>query len=123
MTDQNAEFRDKAISTRRLEIAATLARWKSDYFNQGVERPIGDRASLEAELAELTLEQRLIGDAVQKAKVERRQKINASLLAQLQVVLTERGLTDALEEAQRRSDALCVEVQHLPADDTEGGAL
>ena len=123
MTDQSPEFRAQAIKTRRLEIIATLANWKSEYFNQGIERPIGDRARLEAELADLDLEQRVIGDAAHKAKVERREKLNASLLVQLQAVLTERGMADVIEEAQRRADALCIEVQHLPADDTEGGAL
>lgn len=123
MTDQSPEFRAQAIKTRRLEIISTLATWKSEYFNEGIERTVGERARLEAELAGLDLELRQIGNAAAKAKVERRERLNASLLAQLQAVLTERGLTDVIEEAQRRADALCIEVQHLPADDTEGGDL
>ena len=99
MTDQSTEFRAQVIKTRRLEIIATL----------------------EAELAELDLEIRVIGEAVVKAKAARREQLNSSLLTQLQGVLTERGLTDAIEEAQRRVDALQIQVQHLPSDDTEGG--
>jgi hypothetical protein len=121
MTDQSYEFRVQEIKTRQTEIISTLANWKSEYFNQGTERPFGDRTRLEAELADLALERRLIGDAAHKAKVERRKRLSASLLVQLQAVLTERGLVDVIEEAQRRSDALCIDVKHLPADDTEGG--
>ncbi len=39
MTDLSPEFRAQAIKTRRLEIIATLANWKSEYFNQGIEHP------------------------------------------------------------------------------------
>ena len=121
MTDQSPEFRAQVIKTRRLEIIATLAAWKRDYIVNGIPRPLADRVTLDAELAELDLEIRVIGEAVVKAKAARREQLNASLLTQLQGVLTERGLTDAIEEAQRRVDALQIQVQHLPSDDTEGG--
>jgi hypothetical protein len=123
MTDLSPEFRAQFIKLRRLEIIATLAAWKRDYIVNGIPRTLAERVTLEAELADLVLEQRVIGDAAHKAKVERREKLNASLLVQLQAVLTERGMPDVIEEAQRRADALYVEVRHLPADDTEGGDL
>ena len=109
MTDQSPEFRAQHLKTRRLEIIATLAAWKRDYIVNSIPRPLADRVTLEAELAEIDLEIRVIGEAVVKAKAARREQLNASLLTQLQGVLTERGLTDAIEEAQRRVDELAAQ--------------
>lgn len=103
------EFRKQAIKTRILEIAAVLADWKSDFFTSGVERPMSERAKLQAESARLALEFRQIGDAANSAKVERKKAENAALFSQLICVIKERGLHELIEEAQQRSDALANE--------------
>lgn len=97
------EFRIQAIKTRRLEIAATLANWKRDYLVQGIERSRGERATLEAEDANLALEIRQISDAAHLAKIERRKREDGRLLNQLLAVLGEQGLQDVVAEAQRRA--------------------
>jgi hypothetical protein len=66
------ETRRADIKTRRLEIAATLAAWKRDYFVEGIERPMRERATLEAEAAALALEERRIGAAAIAEQVARR---------------------------------------------------
>ena len=105
-TDQeSAEFRGAAIKMRRLEIAATLAEWKRAFFVDGKERPFAERLTLEAEDAALAFEARVIGAAIEAAKVERRKRLNAALLPQLLVVLKERGLDEVVAEAEARSSA------------------
>jgi hypothetical protein len=97
-----AEIRSQEIKMRRLEIAATLAAWKRDFFVSGIERPMASRVTLEAELASLNLELRQIGDAATLAKVERRKHENDCLLRHLMDLLNERGLADVVDEAHRR---------------------
>ena len=99
----NAEQRSQDIRLRRLEIAATLAEWKRDYIVHNIERPFGERVTLEAEDAALALEVRRLGSAVEAAKVERRKRLNASTLAQLVSMLNARGLSDLVAEAERRA--------------------
>ena len=103
LTAESPEFRVQAIKTRRLEIAATLANWKRDYLAQGIERSRGERATLEAEDANLALEIRQISDAAHLAKIARRKREDGRLLNQLLTVLGEQGLQDVVAEAQRRA--------------------
>ena len=100
---ESPEFRVHVIKTRRLDIAATLANWKRDYLAQGIERSRGERATLEAEDANLALEIRQISDAAHRAKIERRKREDGRLLNQLLAVLGEQGLQDVVAEAQRRA--------------------
>ena len=102
--DQNPEFRSQEIKTRLLEIAATLAEWKRAYFVDGIERDFCDRVSLEAEDAALRLELHSIKSAAMRERLERRIRLNASLLAHLIELLTERGHEELLQEAQRKAD-------------------
>ncbi len=97
------EARAQAIVLRRLEIAATLAEWKRAFFVDGIERKFEDRLTLEAEDAALALEKRVIGGKVEAAKVERRRRQNATTLAQLVTLLTERGMGDVIAEAEKRA--------------------
>lgn len=101
--DSTAEGRAQEIKLRRLEIAATLAEWKRAFYVDGIERPFADRVSLEAEDAKLALEARLISGAAEAAKIERRRKQNATLFAQLLVLLKERGMEELIAEAEARS--------------------
>ena len=101
--ETNAEFRLQQIQTRQIEINAILAEWKMDYFVAGVERPFGDRLTLEAERAALALESRRIGAAANQAKLERRQRLNNSVLAHLRLALRERGLQELIDEAEQRA--------------------
>jgi len=103
MTEESPEFRVQTIKTRRLEIAATLANWKRDFFANNITRTKAERATLEAEDANLALEIRQIGDAAAKAKIERRQREDKSLLNQLLALLEERGMQDIVNEAQKRA--------------------
>lgn len=100
--NESPEFRVQAIRTRRFEIAATLANWKRDYLVNGIERGRGERATLEAESANLALELHYIGEAAKKAAVERKKRENENLLNQILAVLEERSLQDVVEEAQKR---------------------
>lgn len=109
MTTPSAEFRAQEIKTRRLQIAATLAGWKRDYFVHGIERTMAQRATLEAEDAELALELRVNGDAVVKARVARREREDACILKKLLEVLRERGLDDVITEANERAGAAILE--------------
>lgn len=111
------EVRSKEIKLRRLEIAATLAEWKRAYLVEGVERPRGDRAILEAEDANLALEGRRIGEHVNVAVIERQRKIKDQLLGQLLALLEERGLADIVAEAKRRAAA-----EDQSAEQAQGGA-
>jgi hypothetical protein len=99
----NAETRMQQIQTRHMEINATLAQWKMEFFVEGIERPFGDRLKLEAERAALALESRRIGAAANQAKLERRQRLNNSVLAHLRLALRERGLYGLIDEAERRA--------------------
>ena len=98
------ESRVKAIKARQLEIQATLTEWKRAYFVEGISRPMADRATLEAEYAQLALERNTIEAAAQKARFVRHEKERASLLYQLIAVLRERGMADVMAEAQARAD-------------------
>ena len=100
---EKPELRAQEIRMRRLEIAATLAEWKRAFFVDGVEHPFSARVTLEAEDAALALEARVISTDAEMAKVARRKKQNASLLAQLLEVLKERGMGELVAEAERRS--------------------
>lgn len=97
------ETRAQAIVLRRLEIAATLAEWKRAFFADGIEHEFKDRLTLEAEDAALALEKRVIGGKVQAAKIERRRRENATVLAHLVALLTERGMNDVIAEAEKRA--------------------
>ena len=103
-----AEARVRAIKTRRLEIAADLAERRRAYFADGVESPIAERATLEAEDAKLALELRRIGAVALNEKAARRRQLNASLLANLLDVLKEQGLDHVVAEAERRSAAAAI---------------
>ena len=113
MSTPSPEFRVQEIKTRHLEIVSTLADWKRDYLVSGIPRSRGERATLEAEDAALALELRLIGDAANKAKVERRQRENGDVLNHLTNILTERGQEHLIEEARQRAAAQCGEERAL----------
>jgi hypothetical protein len=97
-----SEGRAQEIKLRRLEITATLAQWKRDFFTRRIERSMADRTTLEAEYARLSLESHVILAEAIDAKVERRAKLNGDLLRQLLAVLEERGLDDVVAEARQR---------------------
>lgn len=103
MYETSAEKRAAEIKTRQIEIHAALAESKRAYVCEGAGMPLRERVTLEAEAAQLSLEARRISEAAGAAKVERRQRINAELLAKLLEVLAERGLKDIVAEAERRS--------------------
>lgn len=99
------EERSQYIKLRRLEIAATLAQWKHEFYTSGVQRPMVLRTGLEAEDARLALEARKISSAANAAAVERRARLNAGLLAQLVALLEARGMHDLVADATRMSEA------------------
>lgn len=68
---------------RRLEITATLAEWKRQWFVEGVEHTMAERSTLEAEDAALALEARVISSAAVQAKVDRRRKLDTESRAAL----------------------------------------
>ena len=105
MSGQLPEDRLQQIKMRRLEIDATLAEWKRAWFVEGIERPFADRLTLEAEVARLALERRVIEDVAHKAKLVRREQERKTLVYQLIAVLNELGLRDVIAEAERRSEA------------------
>ncbi len=75
----------QSVRRRVREIEAILARSKSDYFNLGIERPMKERAALEAEMAELRLARYDMEDleAVRASKVRnlRSEILKARLVA------------------------------------------
>jgi hypothetical protein len=98
------EIRAQRNKTRRLEIAAILARWKADYFAKGIERSFADRCALEAEDATLAFEARKLGEAVVIAKAARRELENQSLLTSVMGRLLDLGMENVLIEAASRSE-------------------
>lgn len=96
------EFRMQQIKLRRLEIVATLAEWKRAYFVEGIPRPVGDRLTLDAEYAQLSLELGRIGGAAVEAKAARRKAQNESYLTYLIEVVKDHGREDMLAEATAR---------------------
>lgn len=104
MSTTSPEFRFQEIKTRRLEIASTLANWKRDYLVDGIPRARGERATLEAEEADLALELCRIADEAKKSRALRRKVEDASMLAQLKQILTERGQEHLIAEAQQRTE-------------------
>lgn len=105
MSEIDPEERAQWIKTRRMEIHAALAESKRAYICEGAGMTLAERVTIEAEDAKLALEARQIGAIAEAAKVIRRQRENASLLAHLLEVLKERGLGDVVTEAQMRSAA------------------
>lgn len=103
MPDINPERRAQEIKMRRLEIAAELAESKRDYIVDRGGMSFADRVTLEAEDAQLALEARQIAGDAEAAKVERRRRLNADVLAMLTAILKERGLGELVTEAERRS--------------------
>ena len=97
------ETRGQFIRMRMLEIRATLAQWKADYFAEGISRPMADRAALEAEHARLKLEERTNSSAAVAAAIERRRKEKADLLGQILAILEEEGLEKIIETAKERA--------------------
>ena len=102
-TAPDPELRSQLIKMRRLEIAATLAEWKRAFFVDGIEHPFTARVTLEAEATALELEARVISTAAEMAKVARRKREKADLMAKLLEVLKERGMDELVTEAELRS--------------------
>lgn len=104
MNDFNpAEARRQWILTRRLEITATLAEWKRQFFAEGVARPMADRCTLEAEDAALALELHTIKAACIAAKAERARRLDTNVLAQLKRLLAEEEREDLIRLAEARA--------------------
>ena len=99
------EHRQQQIRLRQLEIAATLAEWKRDFYAEGIERSIADRCTLEAEAAALALEHRRNSSAAVEAGVRRRARLNAGTLAELTRMLAAEGWDDLVRLAEERSAA------------------
>jgi len=99
------EIRRKEIKIRRLEIYATLAEWKKDYFEKGIKRPMQDRCALETEDAHLALELHRTGDAANEETARRQWKLKNTELRHLKAVLEERGLHELIELAIHRHEA------------------
>lgn len=97
---EGPEGRAAWITTRRLEIAAILAEWKREYFVDGIERPMADRATLEAEAADLALEKRRLGAQTVIAQAARRNLQERQLSRALMRLLEDRGMHDLIEEAK-----------------------
>lgn len=100
--ENSLESRSQVIKLRMLEIDAILKEWKREFFAEGIERTFSDRLTLEAELASLKLEARVIGAAVMAERVKRQKATNDSMLFHIQSVLVERGLHDVIQAAQER---------------------
>jgi hypothetical protein len=101
---QSPEFRLHEIAIRKAEIEATLARWKNDFFTNGISRSKADRTALEAEYSNLKLESQQNFLDAKKARAERKKKENESLLNKIKEVLRERGLEDVINEANKRAE-------------------
>lgn len=94
------------IRRRRLEIAATLAQWKYEYFaDPRTERPMVERTRLEAEAAALALEERDLKEAAVRARIAVAQARDRSTLAILRSMLTERGMAALVAEAEAQAQA------------------
>lgn len=119
MNAESAEYRLQAVRTRRLECKAILAGWKRDWLVSGVSHSLAERATLEAEIAELDLEERQIGHAAVNAKALRKRLEQASVLAALQRILAERGMSALLAEAEARAAAAQAEAM---SEVSEGAA-
>lgn len=113
MCEISPEQRAQEIRGRQLEIHAALAESKRAYICDGAGMTLAERVTMEAESAKLSLESRRISGAAEAAKVLRRQRINAELLAKLIEVLVERDLYDLVAEAQERSDAALSNIDRM----------
>lgn len=103
MTPVEIEVRLQAIKLRRAEIAASLSASKLAFHADGIKRPYCERLALEAEDDALYVEALRLGKIVHEAKIQRHKALNASLLAELQRLLHERGLGALVDEAAERS--------------------
>lgn len=106
------------LRTRVLEIDADLARSKRAFVIDGIERPYSERVALEAERAEAMLELRQHELAIKQDRKAESLLKQASLLSTLVSVCRERGLSDVVDEARRRSiDALMAAGQLVHHDE------
>lgn len=108
---------DQILNVRRRirEIEAILARSKSDYFNLGIEKPLKERAALEAEAAELRLK-RFDMEDLEKARQSKVRNMRAELL---KARLQEAGLLHIFTECHAEAEAAVPPVE--PPEVTHDG--
>lgn len=106
------------IRRRVREIEAILARSKSDYFNKGIEKPIGERAALEAEMAELRLKRYDI-EELDRARAATVRALRGELL---KARLTALGLAHLIAECNEAAEAQVPPVEHTEGVQATGNA-
>lgn len=89
------------IVTRMLEIEADLSERKRKWAAGIEERPLAERAALEAEYARLKLEKNHIDISLHAGKVAARAVKEATFTATLVRLLQERGMSELVMEAER----------------------
>lgn len=89
------------IRRRVREIEAILARSKSDYFNLGIEKPLKERAALEAEAAELRL-MRYDIEFLENARNARVRMVRGELMKKR---LADMGLQDLYDACHAEAEA------------------
>lgn len=104
---------DDILNVRRRirEIEAILARSKSDYFNLGIEKPLKERAALEAEMAELRLK-RYDLESLENARGARVRAVRGELMKQR---LQDLGLAHVFDECNALAEAQVPPVEHPEA--------
>lgn len=94
MTTSNAH------SVRIAEIQADLAERKRQYFVDGIERPMAERAALEAELAQLKLAKMHI-NGKEKARAMQVRQLRGALL---KMRLEEHGFAHLIDECNAEAE-------------------
>lgn len=96
-----AKARRDEIVARVLQIDAELLEMKRAYFADGVQAPMVDRVDLESERANLLVEKHYLGTAIECTRAAQKQYRSTLAHAALLRLLTERGLSHLVVEADR----------------------
>lgn len=108
---EQKERRDMVVS-RMLEIEATLAEMKRKWLVEGVEGPLGVRATLEAEYAALKCEKNDLLMSLHAWKKAEQALRQATFTATLVRLLKERDLAQIVKDAERISTDALLSMQH-----------
>lgn len=100
------------IRRRVREIEAILARSKSDYFNKGIEKPLKERAALEAEMAELRLK-RYDMETLDARRASTVRKLRSEIL---KARLTALGFATLFAECNAEAEAQVPPVEHAEVE-------
>lgn len=93
--------RREAIIERELQIAVELTESKRAWFVDGIEKPIAERTTLEAEQARLALEKHHLTSKINEHKAAIKTYRFTMSHAILIKLVTERGMPDLVIEADR----------------------